>query len=40
MREKTESQKKTKEQAEAHVIALRTILKHLDKNAQRDPGEQ
>ena len=38
--EKKERQKKTKEQAEALVMAVRTILKQPEKNAQRDPGEK
>ena len=29
-----------KEQAEALVMAVRTILKQPEKNAQRDPGEK
>ena len=38
--EKKERQKKTKEQAEALVMAVRTILKELEKNALRDLGEK
>ena len=38
--EKKEKQKKTKEQAEALVMAVRTVLKQPEKNAQRDPGEK
>ena len=39
--EKKERQKKTKEQAEALVMAMRTVLKQSEnKNAQRDPGEK
>ena len=38
--EKKERQKKTKELAEALVMAVRTILKQPEKNAQRDPGEK
>ena len=30
----------TKEQAEAHVMAVRTIRKQPEKNSQRDPGEK
>ena len=32
--------RKTTEQAEALVMAVRTILKQPEKNAQRDPGEK
>ena len=35
-----ERQKKTKEQAEALTMAVRTVLKQPEKNAQRDPGEK
>ena len=38
--EKKERQKKTKEQVEAIVMAVRTILKQPEKNVQRDPGEK
>ena len=38
--EKKERQKKTKEQAEALVMAVRIVLKQPEKNAQRDPGEK
>ena len=38
--EKKERQKKTKEQAEAFVMAVRIVLKQPEKNAQRDPGEK
>ena len=38
--EKKERQKKTKELAEALVMAVRTILKQPEKNAKRDPGEK
>ena len=38
--EKKERQKKTKEQVEALVMAVKTILKQPEKNAQRDPGEK
>ena len=38
--EKKERQKNTKEQAEALVMAVRTVLKQPEKNAQRDPGEK
>ena len=37
---KKERQKKTKEQVEAPVMAVKTILKQPEKNAQRDPGEK
>ena len=36
---KKERQRKTKEQVEAIEMAVRTILKQPEKNAQRDPGE-
>ena len=32
--------RKTKEQAEALIIVVRTVLKQPEKNAQRDPGEK
>ena len=38
--EKKERQKKTKEQAEALVMAVRTVRKQPEKNAQKDPGEK
>ena len=38
--EKKESQRKTKEQAEALTMAVRTALKQPEKNVQRDPGEK
>ena len=38
--EKKERQKKTKEQVEALVMAVKTILKQPEKNAQKDPGEK
>ena len=38
--EKKERQKKTKEQVEAFTMAMRTVLKQPEKNAQRDPGEK
>ena len=38
--ERKERQKKTKEQAEAFAMAMRTVLKQPEKNAQRDPGEK
>ena len=38
--EKKERQRKTKEEAEALAMAVRTILKELEKNAPRDPGER
>ena len=37
---KKDKQRKTKEQVEALVVAVRTILKQPEKNAQRDPGEK
>ena len=37
--EKKERQKRTKEQAETFAMAMKTILKQPEKNAQRDPGE-
>ena len=38
-KEKKERQRKTKKQAKALVMALRTILKQPGKSAQWDPGE-
>ena len=38
--EKKERQRKTKEQAEALAMAVRTVLKQPEKNAQRRPGEK
>ena len=38
--EKKERQKKTREQAEAPAMAVRTVLKQPEKNAQRGPGEK
>ena len=38
--EKKERQKKTKEQVEALSMAMRSILKQPEKNAQRGPGEK
>ena len=38
--EKKERQKKTKELAEALVMAVRTILKQPEKSVHRDPGEK
>ena len=38
--EKKERQRKTKEKAEALTMALKTVLKQPEKNAQRDPGEK
>ena len=38
--EKEERQKKTKEEVEAIVMAVRTILKQPEKNAQRERGEK
>ena len=38
--EKKERQKKTKEQVEALSVAMRSVLKQPEKNAQRDPGEK
>ena len=37
--EKKERQKKTKEKAEAFAMAMKTVLKQPEKNAQRDPSE-
>ena len=37
---KKDRQKKTKKQAEALVMAVRTVLKQPKKTAQRDPGEK
>ena len=37
---KKEWQKKTKEQIEALAMAMRSILKQPEKNAQRDPGKK
>ena len=37
---KKERQKKTKEQAEVFTMAVTTVLKQPEKNAQRDPGEK
>ena len=38
--EKKERQRKTKERAEALVMAVRTVLKQPERNTQRDPGEK
>ena len=38
--EKKERQRKTKEQADTLVMAVRTVLKQPEKNAQRGPGEK
>ena len=38
--EKKERQRKTKGQAEAFTMPMKTILKQPEKNAQRDPGEK
>ena len=38
--EKKERQRNTKEQTELFSMALKTILKQTEKNAQRDPGEK
>ena len=38
--EKKKRQKRTKEQAEALAMPIRTVLKQPEKNAQRDPGEK
>ena len=38
--ETKERQKRTKEQAEALAMAMKTVLKQPEKNAQRDPGEK
>ena len=40
MREKKERQRKTKEKAEALAVAVKTVLKQPEKDAQRDPGEK
>ena len=37
---KKERKRKTKEQAEAFAVAMRTVLKQSENNAQRDPGEK
>ena len=37
---KKERQKKTKEQAEVFTMAVTTVLKQPEKNAQRDPSEK
>ena len=39
-RKKGKKKKKTKEKAEAFTMAMKNILKQLEKNAQRDPGEK
>ena len=38
--ERKERQRKTKGQAEAFTMPMKTILKQPEKNAQRDPGEK
>ena len=38
--EKKERQGKMKEKAEAFTMAMKTVLKQPEKNAQRDPGEK
>ena len=38
--EKKERQRKTKKKAEAFTMAVKTVLKQPEKNAQRDPGEK
>ena len=38
--EKKERQRKTKEKVEAFTMAMKTVLKQTEKNAQRDPGEK
>ena len=38
--EKKERQRKTKEQVEAFAMAMKTVLKQPERNAQRDPGEK
>ena len=38
--EKKERQKKTKEKVEAFTMAMKTVLKQPEKNAQRDPSEK
>ena len=37
---KKERKRKAKEQAEAFAVAMRTVLKQSENNAQRDPGEK
>ena len=38
--EKKERQRKTKEQEEGFAMAMKTVLKQPEKNAQRDSGEK
>ena len=38
--ERKERQRKTKEQADTVVMAVRTVLKQSEKNSWRDPGEK
>ena len=38
--ENKERQRKTKEKVEALAMAMKTVLKQPEKNAQRDPGEK
>ena len=38
--EKKERKKKTKEQSEVLTMAMKTVLKQPEKNAQRNPGER
>ena len=38
--EKKERQRKTKEKVEALAMAMKTVLKQPEKDAQRDPGEK
>ena len=38
--EKKERQRNAKEKAETLAMAMKTILKHPEKNTQRDPGEK
>ena len=38
--EKKERQRKTKEMAEALEMAMKTVFKQPEKNAQRDPGQK
>ena len=40
MRGKKERQRKTKEKAEALAVAVKTVLKQPEKDAQRDPGDK
>ena len=40
MRKRKKGKKKTKEQAEVLAMAMKTVLKQPEKNAQRNPGEK